>query len=531
MGAMTLARDVVRCAVGASVEAPPAREGRLAAAEAAARVRRAEWVFGVGTVALCSLAMIPFRPTLMLRESALVYLLGIVLVASRTSRSPALAATILSVAAFDFLFVPPVNFFSFVNPRHLFTDAVMFAVGYITSRLTLRIREQAAAAIQRERQTATLYSLSRELAGNSGTDLLGAIAVRHVEQVVPARAALLLLEPAAPLGTPPGAAAEEGPDAAAMRRALETGETAGRGTTGYPDADALYLPLRTAHGTLGVLRLTPLADAPLLDGTRMSLLEAFTPQIAMALERAALAEKARRAALKAEREAMRSTLLSSISHDLRTPLASIVGAATALQQGNGLLAPAARGELLQTIAEESEHLDAIVRNVLALTQLESVMAPLKTELQSVEELVAAAVDRLGPRLDGRALDIAIPEDLPLVPCDPILIGLVVTNFLENALRHTPPASRLEIAALDDGVAVRVELRDRGPGIDPGDEERIFEKFTRGRGHSGGLGLGLAICRAIVLAHGGSISAANRPGGGAVFSFTLPTEPRGGERRA
>lgn len=482
-----------------------------------------EWGLSLGAVAACSALLMLFRASLVLLDVALVYLLGIVLLAGRVGRRPTLAATVLSVACFDFLFEPPAFFFSFLEPRVLFTDAVMFVVAHLTSSLTLRIREQAAAAQQRERQTAILYSLSRELAANAGVATLSKVALRHVEDVVPGRASLILAGEGGELDADAGR--EGAADAAAVAAALDRGVATGRGTAVHGDAAALYLPLRTAIKGIGVLRVVHPPAEP-TSPAQTSLLESLARQIAVALERAMLVEEAKRAAMRAERESMRSTLLSSISHDLRTPLAAIVGAATALRQEGVALTQTDRDELLETIAAEGERLDRIVRNILALTRVESSMTPLRAEPQSLEELFGAVLDRLDQGLLGREIAVTVPDNLPLVTCDPVLVGLVVLNLLENALKYTPPGSPLELEALAAEGGVQVELRDRGRGIEPGSERRLFEKFTRGSGQTDGLGLGLAICKAIVTAHGGAIWAENRPGGGAVFAFTLPAAPGG-----
>jgi two-component system sensor histidine kinase KdpD len=218
---------------------------------------------------------------------------------------------------------------------------------------------------------------------------------------------------------------------------------------------------------------------------------------------------------------LRNTLLSSVSHDLRTPLAAITGAASTLLQQDVTFESAERQELVQTIYEEAEHLNQIIRNVLSMTRLEAGAITVKKEWQPFEEIVGAVLNRLAERLKDRPLKIRLPEDLPLVSFDSLLIEQVLMNLLDNAIKYTPQGTPIELsAAVKDGDIV-VELEDRGPGIPPGEEERIFEKFVRGSTAGGGIGLGLTICRAIITAHGGRIWAENRPGGGAVFRFTLP----------
>jgi two-component system sensor histidine kinase KdpD len=272
---------------------------------------------------------------------------------------------------------------------------------------------------------------------------------------------------------------------------------------------------------MGVMGILPPPAAGPFDYEQIQILESFASQTAMAIERAFLAEEAQQALLKAETETLRNTLLSSVSHDLRTPLAAITGAATTLLHAEGALDQPGRLELVQTICEEAEHLNRIIRNVLDMTRLESGAITVKKEWQSLEEIVGVVLNRLSEKLRDHPLTTRLPEDLPLLPFDPLLIEQVLTNLLENAVRYTPTGTPLELVASVREEEVLVELSDRGPGIPPGEEERIFDKFVRGIGAGGGVGLGLTICRAIVAAHGGRIWAENRAGGGAVFRFTLP----------
>jgi two-component system sensor histidine kinase KdpD len=259
----------------------------------------------------------------------------------------------------------------------------------------------------------------------------------------------------------------------------------------------------------------------MFDQEQIHILESFANQIAMAIERTLLAEEAQQALLKAETEALRSTLLSSVSHDLRTPLAAITGSSTALLQEDITLDKQSRRELVQTIFEEAEHLNQIIRNVLDMTRLEAKLISVQKEWQSLEEIVGVVLNRLADKLNGRQVTTRIPTDIPLVPFDPLLIEQVLMNLLDNAIKYTPEGTPLELSAEVKVNDVVMELADRGPGIPPGDEERIFEKFVRRAAVGGGIGLGLTICKAIVNAHGGHIWAESRPGGGSVFRFTLP----------
>jgi two-component system sensor histidine kinase KdpD len=303
----------------------------------------------------------------------------------------------------------------------------------------------------------------------------------------------------------------------------EHGQVAGQGTDTLPGASGLYLPLTGSRGTVGVLGLRPRDPRPLQAPEQLHQLEAFASQTALAIERARLAEEAERAQVRAETERLRNSLLSSVSHDLRTPLASITGAASTLLESEGRLDAGTRRDLLEALHEEADRLNRLVQNLLEMTRLESGALQLRTEWHSIEEVVGAALGRFGKALARRAVSVRVPADLPLVPMDDVLIEQVLINLVDNAIKYTPPESPIEVSAEDTGAAVLIEFADRGPGLPPGEERHIFEKFHRAEVTPPvrGAGLGLAICRGIVQAHGGRIWAENRPGGGVTVRFTLP----------
>ncbi|MGE5760840.1 MAG: ATP-binding protein, partial [Gemmatimonadota bacterium] len=298
---------------------------------------------------------------------------------------------------------------------------------------------------------------------------------------------------------------------------------AGTGTDTLPSAQAFYLPLVASGGTIGVVGLRPGDLRRFDDPTLQRLVETFAGQAALALERALLAERAHHEQLEIEAERLRTALLSSLSHDLRTPLGAITGAASSLLEEQSPLAPAARRDLLQTILEEARRMNRLIGNLLDMIRVESGALEVQKEWQPLEEVVGVALIRLDDRLHGHPVTVSLPPDLPLVPLDGVLIEQVFVNLLENAVKYTPAGTSIEISATAVDGAVRVEVADRGPGLPPGEESRIFEKFYRAPAATaqGGIGLGLTICRGIVTAHGGRIWAENRPGGGALFRFTLP----------
>ncbi len=483
-----------------------------------------EWLLSILSVAACTGISAFLSRYLALVDLAMLYLIGIVFVSSRAGAGPSLLTTVLSVAAFDFFFVSPRFTFAVSDVRYLLTFGVMFVVAFVISRLTLRVREQASAARLRERRTSALYSLSRVLVRERGIANLCDVAVKHLSDVFSRQIVILVSDEQARLKsvvTGPGTFALDQKEMSVAQWAFDHRQEAGAGTDTLPGAAALYLPLFTASRTVGVLGILQDPSLGLLDHEHIHVFEGFANQVAMAIDRAMLSEETQQALLKAETETLRNTLLSSVSHDLRTPLAAITGAASTLLQKDVSFGSSERQELVQTIYEEAEHLNQIIRNVLAMTRLEAGAITVKKEWQAFEEIVGAVLNRLSDNLKDRDLKTRLPGDLPLVFFDPLLIEQVLMNLLDNVIKYTPQETPVELSAVVEDNYFLVTLEDRGPGITPGDEERIFEKFVRGSSAGGGIGLGLAICKAIVTAHGGRIWAENRPGGGAIFRFTLP----------
>jgi two-component system sensor histidine kinase KdpD len=485
-----------------------------------------EYVWAAAIILLCTAVNILVFRFLSLSDVAMVYLLGVGLVASRYGRGPSVFASFLSIALFDFNFVPPRFTFAVSDVRYLLTFAVMLGIALVISTLTLRIREQAVTARERERRTAALYAMSRELAGTRGVPELIAVATRHLRDTFGADVLLLLPDAQGrveiPVGARPAFPFEE-KERSVAQWVFEQGQAAGAGTSTLSGASARYVPLPASGGIIGVVGLRFRAQPGSEEPVQQRQLETFAAQAGLALERAILAERAQREQVEIEAERLRTSLLSSLSHDLRTPLGAINGAASSLLENRGAMPETTRRDLLTTILEEAQRMNRLIGNLLDMIRVESGSLEVQKEWQPLEESVGVALIRLEERLKGHSVTVSLPPDLPLVPLDGVLIEQVFVNLLENAAKYTPEGTPIEISAKPAEGFVLVEVADRGPGLPEGEEARVFDKFHRVARDTtiGGIGLGLTICRGIVTAHGGRIWVENRPGGGAVFRFTLP----------
>jgi two-component system sensor histidine kinase KdpD len=369
--------------------------------------------------------------------------------------------------------------------------------------------------------------MSRELAATRSFDNLARVSIKHVAESFASRATVLLPDADGRLHHLQGvevAGSLEGADLSVAQWVFDHGRPAGLGTDTLPAAAAQYLPLTGTNQTLGVLAVQPIQRRRLLLPEQGHLLETFAGQIALAIERAQGAEQAEAARVAVETESLRNTLLASISHDLRAPLAAITEASRALNDPDLKPGAESRAQLTRTIDAKTREMSELISNVLDLMSFEVGQVHLRRDWHSVENLVRSALGRLEGRFSERPVDVALPTELPSVNVDAPLITRVLVNLLENAIKHTPPGTRITVSAGIEAEMIRVVIDDTGPGLPPGDPERLFAKFQRGRDDvdTGGAGLGLAICRAIVNAHGGHIAAMQRPGGGARFMFTLPT---------
>ena len=450
-----------------------------------------------------------------------VYLLGVTFIAYRWGSALGILASALSVLLYNFLLeTPRFRLAAFHWPNLLFF-LLMLLTAQLMIGLLRRLRDQAKEVRRRELHTASLYLLGRALARTLSPDEVATTATEHIRRVFKARAWLLFPVGAGWLARPIDLDVATLPAPGDLLPRLVLGEQAGDPLEPVPVGDAIYLSLTGTDHSEGVLRILPGAGEPLHPRT-WELLKAFAVQIALALERLRWLEEARKAQLERETERMRSTLLGAIGHDLRTPLAAIHGAAGSLLLP-GDVNDASRRDLLGMIQEESERLAHLLGNILDLTRLESGAIQVQKEWQPLEEVVGSALGRLERRQGALPVRVELPEALPLVPLDAVLIEQVLINLITNAQRHAP-GLELDLRAWATPGWVQLEVADRGPGIPPEFEEQIFDKFFRlPEAREGGVGLGLAICRAILQAHGGSIHVEGRAGGGSSFRLALPLD--------
>lgn len=459
-------------------------------------------------------------------NTVMLFLAAVAWTAYRHGRGPAILASFLAVLIFDYFFVPPFHTFAVADAQYVVTFAVMLAIGLVISTLTSRLKAQIDSTRHRERRTSALYELGKQLSSLYGNVFLAGAAGGKIAELLGGEVAIYLRRTA---GTPELAfghdcsIAKHAVSLPAAQWVIEHDHVAGAGTNTLPNAVALFFPLTGSQGTHGAIAVR-VADAErLLDPEVRRLLDACANQLALALERDQLAIEAADARIQAEAEQVRSSLLSSVSHDLKTPLAAIAGASSSLLEA-ATLDEETRRQLLETVADEADRLNRLLENILQMSKLEAGAATPNRQWHVLEELVGSALHRTRRELANHEVAVHLPNDLPLLFVDGLLMEQVFVNLFENAARYTPAGTQVTIRAAIDGKHLRIAVSDDGPGLPSGAEERIFDKFFRATPSADGgrgSGLGLAICRAIIQAHGGTILAANRPVGGAEFVMRLP----------
>lgn len=482
---------------------------------------------GLGLVVLASLLGLALQHWHTSANQVLTYLVAVVVAAVYLGRGPALLVSCLSVVAFDFFVIPPPITFAIPGPENLPTLIELLIVSLVISSLTTRLKTQIAQQQRQALATQALYAMSRDLAAAEDLPAIIQAIVANIGQTFEREVVILL-----PASTPEGdfktypteniawLDAQEKATAVWVR---EHQEPAGRGTDSYPQAQAHYLPLRTAQTNIGVLGVRPVTPGPYLTPEQRQFLATFASVASLAIERVRLAETARRAQVLEATEKLQTALLNAISHDLRTPLVTITGALTGLEQNTMPLDDLSRQQMIRTAREEAQRLNWLVGNLLDMTRLEAGTLHIKRTPCDTADVIGTALEQMGSRLNERPLTLTVPATLPLVQMDFVLIAHVLINLLDNALKYSPAGSPLEISAQLHGTTVEIAVTDHGPGLSQEDLERVFDKFYRASptAWTTGIGLGLSISKGIVEAHGGQIWAQNHPTGGLCVHLTLP----------
>jgi two-component system sensor histidine kinase KdpD len=503
-------------------------------------------------IAATTVALVPVREQLGIPTILLLYLLICFSLALTVGPGASMLAAVLAFGAFNFFFLPPIHTLNVSSSEHLLALFVFLGVTIVTGQLAARVRTRTEVAVREQRRTALLYELNAALIGDVTLDEILATIVQQVVRIYGAAACRILqpddsgslaLTARFPESAPAGIERQR---AAVAQWAMEHGLPAGRGKAGArvvmphgsrpgaglmpeSDADVLYLPIRSAERAIGVLEVTGRPGGGRFSHDDQQILASFATQAALALERARLTRTAASAQAFAESDAFKTTLLAALSHDLRTPLAVIKASSTALLDSSVDWDEQSRSELLHAIDEETDRLNAMMGSLLDLTRLQGGALRPDRQWYDIAELVADVINRPGLRLADHPLSVEVAPDLPTARFDYVLIAQVLTNLIENAIKYTPPGTPITISARTVPGAIDVAVADRGPGISAADLPHLFDVFYRAPADRRipGSGIGLAICKGFVEAHGGRLRVESSPGQGATFRFTLPIdEPEG-----
>jgi two-component system sensor histidine kinase KdpD len=486
----------------------------------------AEWqrlALAACACAATTLLATPLIPHLDLANIVMLFLLTVLLVAVALGLRPALLAAFLSVAMFDFFFVPPRFSFEVHDAQYLVTFVVMLAVAIITGQLTAGLRRQADASDLEAQRTRGLYEMARDLTGALTVEQVAEITRNFIREVLAAEATILLSDSSGNLlPCAGGGPARFGIEPRLATSAFETGKVIGSGGLADSGYAALYLPLKAPMRVRGVVAVAPASGEPDALGEQRGRLETMASLVAIAIERLHYVEVAQGTQEKIVSERLRSSILSALSHDLRTPLTALVGLADSLTISKPPLGEVAL-ETASAIREQSEHLCGLVGNLLDMARLHAGEVTLHKEWLPIEEVIGSSIKVLGRSLAEHPVKVALAPDFPLLEFDAVLIERVFCNLLENAAKYSPAGSGIEIRVSQSGGEAVISVCDGGCGFARQNPGALFEMFVRGDAESTtpGVGLGLAICSAIVAAHAGTINAGNRAQGGACVTFTLP----------
>lgn len=483
-------------------------------------VRHRRYVYAVLASVATGLIATPLFEVFNLVNIAMLFLLTVVLVAVKLGRGPSVLATVIGIAVFDFFFVPPRFSFAVSDLQYVMTFAVMLVVGLITGHLTADLRYQARVASHRESRARALYEFARDLSGLLQAEQISETTQAIIQRAFHAQATLLLPDDAGRLLPP--ASTVDGLDIGIAQWSFDKVEAAGIGTDTLPASNFFYLPLVAPMRTRGLLAIQPESKRWIMIPEQRQQLDTFAALAAIALERVHYIEVAQDALIHMESERLRNSLLAALSHDLRTPLTSLVGISESLAMSKPPLADA-QLRMAQSLRDETLRMSALVTNLLDMARIESGEVKLNMQWQAFEEVVGTSLRVCTPQLHSHRIETRLAKSLPLINFDAVLIERVLCNLLENAAKYTPAGSVITISAEVNGSMLEAKVYDNGPGLPAGREEAVFEKFTRGERESAlpGVGLGLAICRAIIQAHNGSMRAGHSPDGGACIIFDLP----------
>jgi two-component system sensor histidine kinase KdpD len=508
--------DVLRVALPRTV---PERSATPERPEVRSRISWNGYAAALGACGVTALLATPLLGVLELTNIVMLFLLTVIGIALRYGRGPAIFASFVGVGLFDFFFVAPRFSFAVTDAQYLLTFAVMLVVALVVGQLMAGLKIQVDAVTEREQRVSRLYEMSRDLSAALMVEQVAEIGARFIVLEFRAKTAVLVADDQDQLKVLPGATTEV--DMGVAQWAFERGEAAGRGTGTLPASKCLVLPLKATMRLRGVLAVE-LAASGLLGPEQRRLLDTCASLMAISIERIHYIDVAQKTTLQMESERLRNSLLSAISHDLRTPLASLVGLADTVQLTRPPPTDEQR-ELVLAMRNSAMRMTALVNNLLDMARLESGAVHLNLQWQPLEEVVGSALAACASLLDGRPLTVRLAPDLPLLHLDAVLIERVLVNLLENAGKYTPANTPIAIDARAETDFVVLTVNDQGPGLPSGREDAIFEKFERGRKESAtpGVGLGLAICRAIMQAHGGSIRGKTRETGGASFVLLFP----------
>jgi two-component system, OmpR family, sensor histidine kinase KdpD len=485
------------------------------------------YLVAAGIIAVCGVIAQLFSSFgLAEANQVMVFLAGVAIVAYRYGRGPAIMSSVAGVLVFDYFLVHPRLSFAVADTQYLLTFAVMLCIALVISTITSRLKSQVTSSRLREHRMSSLYQLGKQLSSLSGEVFLLTAAGNKISEIVGGEVVVFRTHSTGPPRLAFGEETEIGKhptSAVTAQWVIAHDQLAGAGTDTLPNAIALFLPLSASQSAVGALGVRTVEMERLLQPDERQLLEACASQLALAIERDEMAIDAAEARIQAEAEQVRSSLLSSVSHDLKTPLAAIAGASSSLLQSS-TTDEATRRQLSETIYDEATRLNRLLENILQMSRLDCGESSTNRQWHVLEEIVGSALHRTRRELERHSVTLRLAERLPLLYVDGLLLEQVFVNLLENAARYTPDGTSIRISASQDNNWLVVSVADSGPGLVPGTENRVFDRFFRVASSADagrGSGLGLAICRAIAQRHGGTITAANLQSGGAEFVLRLP----------